>query len=367
MAGPGAYIDKVCCGVCGSERRPPVTARRHGCPARVQVAHHPVLGTSLDLLVFLDGSDAGLEVRRWEGRGGSPPPPPPLQPPFPPLIPQAAKSLIEALESDESEGVLSRAADAISSAAGGSGAAPPLVRPRAAAEAATCHPPTPPFAPPPPLLYVQVIKADEAFVQVRRWGEGCGGGEGPQPATDCGKEWVVSDTPPPSLRPPRAGCRRARRDPLAPRRRRVDGPGRLCEPARVRRQHERAGGGAAGGAPEQPGGARRRTRPSPPPSPSCRRSPRMRRSTRWPGRPPLRLLQRPRPHRCSHSRSVGGREGAAAAWGGPSTPCTAPPSPPILRRSLAACLRPPHTHPQTGPRPPPSASTRLQQGPTLPA
>lgn len=41
MAGLGAYIDKV--------------------------AHHPVLGASLDLLVFLDGSEAGLEVR---GGGG---------------------------------------------------------------------------------------------------------------------------------------------------------------------------------------------------------------------------------------------------------------------------------------------------------
>jgi hypothetical protein len=37
MAGLGAYMDKV--------------------------AHHPLLGASLDVLVFLEGSDAGLEVR----------------------------------------------------------------------------------------------------------------------------------------------------------------------------------------------------------------------------------------------------------------------------------------------------------------
>ena len=63
MAGLGVYIDKVRVGLPVESSR--MLGSPHICtpPPPPQVAHHPVLGTSLDLLVFLDGSDAGLEVR----------------------------------------------------------------------------------------------------------------------------------------------------------------------------------------------------------------------------------------------------------------------------------------------------------------
>lgn len=65
-----------------------------------KVAHHPRLNQSLDLLVFLDATDAGLE---------------------------AAKRYIEAIESEDSESIMTKGVDLVMSIAAGSGNAAPLV------------------------------------------------------------------------------------------------------------------------------------------------------------------------------------------------------------------------------------------------
>jgi hypothetical protein len=64
-----------------------------------KVAHHPRLNTSLDLLVFLDATDEGLE---------------------------AAKRYIEAVESEDSESIVTKGVDFVMSIAAGSGNTAPL-------------------------------------------------------------------------------------------------------------------------------------------------------------------------------------------------------------------------------------------------